>query len=63
MIKTENRRKFMKVLGLGAIGTSLFSLNPKSLFSKSSNSHNHDKPKIEVNLHPSAIKRNKKGKV
>lgn len=63
IIKMEkNRRGFFKMLGLGAVGASIASVNPVKSLSKSLKSnHTNRESKVKVNIHPNAIKRNNRG--
>ncbi len=51
------RRNFITKIGLSIAGFSLFSLSPIKLFAKTKTQN-----KININIHPYAIKRNKLGK-
>ena len=49
------RRNFFKKIGLGLTGTALFSSLPYKAFAKA----NKERKSVKVNIHSSAIKRNK----
>ena len=59
----NNKRKFFKLFGAGAVGVTLTSLaTPKNMIANViSDKSNKDNSKIEVKIHPQSVKRTKKG--
>jgi|GEM_PF-1432491 hypothetical protein len=59
----NNKRKFFKLFGAGAVGVTLTSLaSPKNMIaSVISEDTNKDTSKIEIKIHPQSVKRTKKG--
>lgn len=59
----NNKRKFFKLFGAGAIGVTLTSLaTPKNMIANViSDNAKKDNSKLEVKIHPQSVKRTKKG--
>ncbi len=59
----NNKRKFFKLFGAGAVGVTLTSLaTPKNMIANViSENTNKDNSKLEVKIHPQSVKRTKKG--
>jgi hypothetical protein len=59
----NNKRKFFKLFGAGAVGVTLTSLAaPKNMIANVvSESKTKDNSKLEVKIHPQSVKRTKKG--
>lgn len=59
----NNKRKFFKLFGAGAVGVTLTSLaTPKNMIANiASENKSKVSSKIEVKIHPQSVKRTKKG--
>ena len=55
-MKSENRRKFMKMVGISAIGAFILNNIP---FAKNLTSNKVDITKVKVKIHTQAVKREK----
>jgi len=53
-----NRRNFFNRISISALGTLLFSVFPLNVFGKSKS---QNVTKVNVKIHPSSVKRNRKG--